>query len=200
MTEDSDALSHVDGRIAINVRLYRAKAGMSQQELADAMTRAGVPWSKRIVWAVEAEDPRVRRPLRVAEAEALGAILGRDSDRPVEMFLYTPAVQAMREHVQRNTVLVRTALSGVNDALKLGFQFASDLRIVGGKRHVSDMEADQVAQARSELEQHNIVRALGELLDRDQGGVPDEVRQAVQDSLRDYARAAGFERAGDAEA
>lgn len=199
MTEHSEQPRDLDARIAANVRMYRSRAGMSQQELADAMTYAGVPWSKRIVWAVEAEDPKVRRPLRVAEAETLGTILDHESDMPVEMFLHSPAVRGLRWHLQRHSPVVRKALSTVNEALNAAHNFAEELGRVE-KERLSAMDAARKREARSELEQHNIVRALGQLLDRDQGGVPDEVRQAVIDSLDNYARAAGFEVSDDAEA
>ena len=59
-----------DAEIGRNVT--RIRGSMSQKDLADEMRKRGFRWSQATVWAVEKGD----RPLRLAEADAVGAVLG----------------------------------------------------------------------------------------------------------------------------
>jgi transcriptional regulator with XRE-family HTH domain len=54
------------------LRALREEAGMSQGEVADAMTRQGFPMHQTMIGKVEQN----KRPVRVNEAAALAAILG----------------------------------------------------------------------------------------------------------------------------
>lgn len=56
--------------IAANVRAERARAGLSQQEVADRMTQLGYTWFGQTVGMVE----RAERRLQVEEALALAVI------------------------------------------------------------------------------------------------------------------------------
>lgn len=55
----------------IGRNLTRFRGDMSQKDLADKMRALGWKWSQSTVWSIERGD----RPLRLAEAEALGPIL-----------------------------------------------------------------------------------------------------------------------------
>lgn len=57
--------------VEIGGNLTRVRAGMSQKDLAEAMRKKGFRWSQATVWAVEKGE----RPLRLAEAEAIGQVL-----------------------------------------------------------------------------------------------------------------------------
>ena len=66
MTRDAD--------IGKNMARERERAAVSQQALADHMRGRGWKWSQATVWSVEKGD----RPLRLAEAADVSAILGLD--------------------------------------------------------------------------------------------------------------------------
>lgn len=56
----------------IGRNLVRVRGSRSQKDVATAMRQRGFRWSQATVWAIEKGD----RPLRLSEAEALGAVLG----------------------------------------------------------------------------------------------------------------------------
>lgn len=56
----------------IGYNLTRLRGDMSQQALADKMRAAGFDWAQATVWSVE----KGKRPVRLAEAEALVDIFG----------------------------------------------------------------------------------------------------------------------------
>ncbi|MFN3948024.1 helix-turn-helix domain-containing protein [Microbacterium sp.] len=58
----------------IGENLARIRGELSQQALADAMRDRGYEWTQATVWAIE----KGRRPMRLAEAEALAALLTVD--------------------------------------------------------------------------------------------------------------------------
>lgn len=76
----------------IGANLIRIRHGMSQKDLADAMRARGFKWSQATVWAVEKGE----RPLRLTEAEGLGAVLGINPDlllaTPEELDLHADVV------------------------------------------------------------------------------------------------------------
>ncbi|WP_439593599.1 hypothetical protein [Microbacterium sp.] len=57
--------------VEIGRNVARVRGLVSQKDLADEMRRRGFRWSQATVWAVEKGE----RPLRLAEAEALGKIM-----------------------------------------------------------------------------------------------------------------------------
>jgi transcriptional regulator with XRE-family HTH domain len=67
----------------IGQNLLRLRGERSQKELADAMRARGFKWSQATVWSIEKGE----RPLRLAEAEALGTVL---DGAPVEELLRLP--------------------------------------------------------------------------------------------------------------
>ncbi|MDR8018194.1 helix-turn-helix transcriptional regulator [Nesterenkonia aerolata] len=77
MSETEESSESPDARVAENIKALRARAGMNQQEVADAMREAGFKWSQRTVWAVENGGAEGGRPLRLVEAYELLNILGR---------------------------------------------------------------------------------------------------------------------------
>jgi len=70
----SEALNE---RLAHNLRALRERAGMSQRDLAEAMTERGRPWHQSTVYRVESG----KQELSFAEVYALAAILDTSTDR-----------------------------------------------------------------------------------------------------------------------
>jgi transcriptional regulator with XRE-family HTH domain len=66
-----------------NLRAMRERSGMSQADLARAMTERGKPWHQQTVTEAEAG----RRPLRLSETKTLSQILGTT----VTAFTWEPA-------------------------------------------------------------------------------------------------------------
>ena len=71
---------------AIGRNLARARAAMTQADLAAAMKGLGWKWSQSTVWSIERGD----RPLRLAEALAVAEIL----DVPVDSLARTEGAEA----------------------------------------------------------------------------------------------------------
>jgi transcriptional regulator with XRE-family HTH domain len=66
-----------DERFGMNLRTLREQAGMSQTDLAAAMTERGFSWHQQTVGRLEA----ARQSVRLGEAEALTEILRTSLDR-----------------------------------------------------------------------------------------------------------------------
>ena len=66
-----------DQSFAANLRALREKAGMSQKDLATAMSKRGVPWHQQTVGRIEAGQQQVR----FAEAVEAAAVLKTSLDR-----------------------------------------------------------------------------------------------------------------------
>lgn len=69
-------MTHADAEreVGAQVRRAREQARLSQRELADAATAAGLSWHQTTVAKVEAGD----RPLRLTEAAVLARVLGTE--------------------------------------------------------------------------------------------------------------------------
>ena len=133
----------------------------TQQDVADEMRQRGWRWSQATVWSVEKGD----RPLRLAEAEDLAAVLGTVS---VHSFLTEPVGAHIQQGVRRVTNAYRAIVESVwecldaQDALRIhlkraqvdGHEF-SDVELVQRDLWVraSDIPEKAVAEARSEYEQ-----------------------------------------------
>lgn len=63
--------AQIESNLAVNVRHYREKKGITQDELAELMTGFGFGWSQATVWKVEQQ----KRPVRLGEAQALAEAL-----------------------------------------------------------------------------------------------------------------------------
>lgn len=62
----------VDRNVATNLRTFRERAGVSQEELAQRMSERGFGFSQATVWKIESGQ----RPVRISEAVALSEALG----------------------------------------------------------------------------------------------------------------------------
>jgi hypothetical protein len=133
----------------------------TQQAVADEMRQRGWRWSQATVWSVEKGD----RPLRLAEAEDLAAVLDTVS---VHSFLTEPVGAHIQQGVRRVTNAYRAIVESVwecldaQDALGIhlkraqadGHEF-SEIELVQRDLWVraSDIPEKAVAEARSEYEQ-----------------------------------------------
>lgn len=89
----------------IGKNLVRLRGEMSQKDVATAMRDRGWKWSQATVWSVERGD----RPLRLAEAQDLAAILRR----PMQAFLYSETEQKIANADRR----LREARTELEEAL-----------------------------------------------------------------------------------
>ena len=166
MSTDQDR--HIGQTMAI------LRGDKTQQAVADDMRQRGWRWSQATVWSVEKGD----RPLRLAEAEDLAAVLGTAS---VHAFLTEPVGAHIQQGVRRVTNAYRAIVDSVwecldaQDALKAhltrahtdGHEF-SDIELVqrGLWADASDVPEKAVAEARSEYEQR--IRDDDEVDDREE--------------------------------
>jgi hypothetical protein len=133
----------------------------TQQAVADEMRQRGWRWSQATVWSVEKGD----RPLRLAEAEDLAAVLRTVS---VHSFLTEPVGAHIQQGVRRVTNAYRAIVESVwesldaQDALGVHLMHAqadghelTDIELVQRDLWVraSDIPEKAVAEARSEYEQ-----------------------------------------------
>jgi|SRR5665647_997155 len=133
----------------------------TQQAVADEMRQRGWRWSQATVWSVE----KGGRPLRLAEAEDLAAVLGTVS---VHSFLTEPIGAHIQHGVRRASNAYRAIVESVweslnaQDALRLHLTRAqadghelTDIELVQRDlwARASDVPEKAVAEARSEYEQ-----------------------------------------------
>jgi transcriptional regulator with XRE-family HTH domain len=64
---DESAVESIDKNFAANLREYREAHGISQDELAQRMTRYGFAFSQATIWKIE----QGKRPVKISEAVAL---------------------------------------------------------------------------------------------------------------------------------
>jgi transcriptional regulator with XRE-family HTH domain len=76
---DQTELQRLERNLATNVRLYREAAGMSQDQLAQAMAHFGFGFSQATIWKIE----QGKRPIRYAEAIALHNAMGVPAGRDI---------------------------------------------------------------------------------------------------------------------
>jgi CRISPR/Cas system-associated exonuclease Cas4 (RecB family) len=145
----------------------------TQQAVADEMRKRGWRWSQATVWSVEKGE----RPLRLAEAEDLAAVLGTPS---VHAFLTEPIGAYIQQGVRRASNAYRAIVESVwecldaQDALKGHLMRAREdghelTEVEQVQRdlwvNASDVPEKAVAEARSEHEQR--LRDEGDVDDRE---------------------------------
>lgn len=62
----------IDRNVAANLRQFRERGGVSQDELAQRMSERGFGFTQATIWKIE----RGQRPVKISEAVALGESLG----------------------------------------------------------------------------------------------------------------------------
>lgn len=137
----------------IGKNLAELRGEISQADIAKAMRERGYKWSQATVWAVE----RGERPLRLAEADDLRVILGRDSFQGAAEFLAPTQEMYL---VARLTEVV-SAQKQFEDAAEKYLEALDDLAMTADS--VSDKEgAKEVSNirwfaVRNWLEEHSPV-------------------------------------------
>lgn len=96
--------------VAIGENVTKLRGAKTQQDVADAMRARGYKWSQATVWAVEKGE----RPLRLAEASDLAAILDQQVDALVSNSLEAALLNRMQESVRA----VATSASDLRAAAK----------------------------------------------------------------------------------
>lgn len=98
------------------IRDLRVSNGLSQQQLADAMTELGFPWQQTTVAKTEA----AARPIRVNEVAALASIFGTDASSfiPVDG----------QSHAMLEMVRARSRASELGDRIRALEAEADELR------------------------------------------------------------------------
>jgi transcriptional regulator with XRE-family HTH domain len=94
---EGDPYEEADKRVGSNVRRLREAAGITQVELAQAMTERGWQWHQSTVARVESG----RQSVRFAEAEDLVQILGTTLERLTRAASEGPEVAAIEESSRR---------------------------------------------------------------------------------------------------
>src|SRR4051794_35884755 len=74
MALDPDEDSGFDAMAGENVGVLRRGSGMTQTELAEAVSERGIPFRQQTIVKIE----KGQRPLRLREADAIAAALGVD--------------------------------------------------------------------------------------------------------------------------
>jgi len=71
MSEADAAFPNIDHNVAANVRAFRERADLSQEELAQRMSERGFGFSQATIWKIESGQ----RPVKISEAVALSETL-----------------------------------------------------------------------------------------------------------------------------
>jgi transcriptional regulator with XRE-family HTH domain len=71
MGETDAAFPNIDDNVATNVRAFRERSGLSQEELAQRMSERGFGFSQSTIWKIESGQ----RPVKISEAVALSEAL-----------------------------------------------------------------------------------------------------------------------------
>lgn len=133
--DDATSPEYRDRIIGENVARVRAAANRSQADVADEMRRKGFKWSQATVWSVEKGE----RPLRLAEAEALAAVL---DDSRVSDFLSAPLTYlyfARELEFQRlENALLHAARNWADGLIRLAI-IADEVEAVEGEAELRDL-------------------------------------------------------------
>ncbi|MFI6031614.1 helix-turn-helix domain-containing protein [Amycolatopsis magusensis] len=71
MSETNAVFPHIDQNVATNLRAFRERGGVSQEELAQRMSERGFGFSQATIWKIESGQ----RPVKISEAVALSDAL-----------------------------------------------------------------------------------------------------------------------------
>jgi transcriptional regulator with XRE-family HTH domain len=108
---DDELTREVDHHFAHNMKTRREALGMSQEDLAAKMRERDFAFSQAVVWKVEQNQ----RPVRIAEAVALGEILG---ERYLPHLLEPPKEHSHRMELMRANMRVAKAHDQIGEATR----------------------------------------------------------------------------------
>ncbi|SKZ42085.1 MULTISPECIES: helix-turn-helix domain-containing protein [Gordonia] len=172
----SDDKPTVESTFAANLKAVREQQRISQEQLAERMSRAGYSWHQATVYKVESGS----REVKLGEAEALSKILGvsvnvlmQESAVATEVAAIVEAHRQVREK-RSNAVqsLVDWLLSvdGLRSALGIGDDpwggLAREQALEAARDHFSQEAVDAMNSALGEDEQ-DIARAARSRYDQD---------------------------------
>jgi transcriptional regulator with XRE-family HTH domain len=174
MGDDDDAEGAVpfeaERRFATNLRTTRERKGMTQAQLAEAMTEHGIPgWRQQTVTRVE----NGHRRIWIGEAQALADILGTTMER----LTWAQGEDRALTDVDDAIVVIKRAWQQVSDAV-----VSLDAARASGRYQLAEAQAskyERVREAAAELEEWIAARTLESAVDdglgrRGQFGLPSE--------------------------
>lgn len=163
MSEADAVFPNIDQNVATNLRAFRDRGGLSQEELAQRMSERGFGFSQATVWKIESGQ----RPVKISEAVALSDALElpRWIDLTAEPDVsrhHADLTAANRRTNQAHAVLKEAAAAYLREQIDLSFavRTAQDAGLTVTERYTSwlDIPAEQVViEARVEFAQEDEV-------------------------------------------
>lgn len=149
MSEADTVFPNIDQNVATNLREFRERGGLSQEELAQRMSERGFGFSQATVWKIESGQ----RPVKISEAVALSDALElpRWIDLTTEPDVsrhHADLTVANRRTSQAYAVLKEAAAAYLREQIDLSFvvRTAQDAGLTVTQVHTSwlDIPAEQV--------------------------------------------------------
>jgi transcriptional regulator with XRE-family HTH domain len=149
MSEADAVFPNIDHNVATNVRAFRERNGLSQEELAQRMSERGFGFSQATIWKIESGQ----RPVKISEAVALSEALELPrwldlAEEPQVSRHYADLTLANRLTHQAYAALKEAAAAYLRAQIDLSFvvRTAQDAGVAVHEGHMSwlDVPAEKV--------------------------------------------------------